>query len=88
MPKPCLDTTNFSYSVYGRVLYLEVKQSEREADHSPPATTEVKNGRSCASTHPACIHSVVRDNSNFCLLALITYTLKMEVEFSFETSAT
>jgi len=30
-----------------------------EADHSPPSIAEVKNGWSCNSTPPICLHGVV-----------------------------
>jgi hypothetical protein len=33
-----------------RALSLEVKQPEREADHSPPSSAEVKNAWSYIST--------------------------------------
>ena len=34
----------------------EIKRTGREADHSPPSSFEVKNGRSYISTSPICVH--------------------------------
>jgi len=38
---------------------LRVKWSEREADHSPPPSDEVKNAWSYIVTHPIRLHGVV-----------------------------
>jgi hypothetical protein len=47
-------------------LSLVVKRPEREADHSPPSSAEVKNAWSYISTPPIRIHGVVlRDNFTF-----------------------
>jgi len=35
-----------------RLLFPGVKRPEREADHSPPSSTKVKNAWSYTSTHP------------------------------------
>jgi hypothetical protein len=40
-------------------LSLGVKRPGREADHSPPSSAEVKNGRSWTSTPPIGLHGVV-----------------------------
>jgi hypothetical protein len=40
-------------------LSLEVKRLGREADHSPPNSTEVKNAWSYTSTPPIRLHGVV-----------------------------
>ena len=42
-----------------------VKQLRHEADHSPPPTTEVKNGWSYTSTPPVCLDGVDRDNFTY-----------------------
>jgi hypothetical protein len=36
-----------------------VKQQEREADHSPTSSAEVKNSWSYTSTHPIRLHGVM-----------------------------
>lgn len=48
-------------------LFLEgrVKQPGREAEHSLPSSSEVKNGRSHISTPPICLHRVDRGNFKF-----------------------
>jgi hypothetical protein len=46
-------------SVGPRALSLGVKRSEREADHSPPSSAEVKNASSYTSTPPIRIHGMV-----------------------------
>jgi len=39
--------------------FLEVKQPELEADHSPPSSAEIQNMWSCTSMNsPECIHGV------------------------------
>jgi hypothetical protein len=38
---------------------LEVKRSEREADHSPPSSADVKNAWSYACTPPIRLHGAV-----------------------------
>jgi hypothetical protein len=40
-------------------LFLELKRSVREADHSPPSSAEVKNAWIYTSTPPTCLHGVV-----------------------------
>jgi hypothetical protein len=39
--------------------YPGVKQSEREAEHSPPTSAKVKNAWSYTSTPPVRLHGVV-----------------------------
>jgi hypothetical protein len=39
--------------------FLGVKRPEREADHSPPSSAEVKNAWSYTSTPPIRLHGVV-----------------------------
>jgi hypothetical protein len=47
-----------SYPIGTGGLSLGVKRQERESDHSPPSSAEVKNGR--AIPPPAtCIHGIV-----------------------------
>jgi hypothetical protein len=45
-----------------RDSYLRAKRPEREVDHSPPSSAEVKNEWSYTSAPPACLHSVDRNN--------------------------
>jgi hypothetical protein len=45
--------------VEGRALFLGVKRPEREADHSPPSSAEVKDAWSYTTTPPICLHGVV-----------------------------
>jgi hypothetical protein len=59
-------------------FFTRVKTVERDGEYSRPACTQVENG----------LLGVVRDNSNFTLLALITSTLKMEAALSLEIPAT
>jgi hypothetical protein len=40
-------------------LFWEVKRPEREVDHSPLSSAEVKNARSCTSTPPIRLYGVV-----------------------------
>jgi hypothetical protein len=40
-------------------LFPQVKRPEREADHSPQSTAEVKNAWSYTSTPPTRLHGVV-----------------------------
>jgi hypothetical protein len=47
------------YPVSTRALSPGVKRQERETDHLPPPSTEIKNGWSCTSTLPMHIHGVV-----------------------------
>jgi hypothetical protein len=61
-------------------LSLGVKRQGHEADHSPPSSTDVKNGWSYTSTYPIRLHGVVlslkkehRDKFAFTLL-YFTYT--------------
>jgi hypothetical protein len=42
-----------------RALSLGVKRAEREADHSPPYSAEVKNERIYTSNPPIRLHGVV-----------------------------
>jgi hypothetical protein len=41
-------------------LSLEAKRPRREADHSPPSSTEVKNSWICTSTLPIHFHGVMQ----------------------------
>jgi len=41
-----------SYTKDTEVLYSGVKRPGREADHSPPSTSEIKNAWSNTSIHP------------------------------------
>jgi len=64
------DTHTASYPMgYQGALFLEVKRPDREADHSPPSSTEIKNVSSYTSTHPILRQDVVlrqhRDKFNF-----------------------
>jgi hypothetical protein len=60
-------------------LSLEIKRPEREADHTPPSSTEVKNAWSYTSTHPLRLHGVVfnyaRDKSTWRSSLLCTGTI-------------
>jgi hypothetical protein len=53
-----------------RALTPVIKQSEPEADYSPPPSAEVKNAWSCTSTPPICLYVVVRGR------VIITWALK------------
>jgi hypothetical protein len=56
------DTVKFSQSPIQSVpgaLSLEIKRQGREADQSPPSSTEVKNTWSYTSTPPIPLHGVV-----------------------------
>jgi len=44
-------------------LFLGVKWSEREVNHSPPSTAKVENERSYSSTVPICLHLVHGEKS-------------------------
>ena len=42
-------------------FFTKVKQPRCEVDHSPPSSAEVKNGWSCTSTPPICLHGVEKE---------------------------
>jgi hypothetical protein len=48
-----------SYPMDTRALSLGVKRPGREADHSPPSSTDVKNAWSYTSIPPICLHGVL-----------------------------
>jgi hypothetical protein len=60
------------------VFFTRGKTIERDGEYSRPACTQVKNE----------FLGVVRDNSSFTLVTVITSTLKMEAAFSIKNSAT
>jgi len=43
----------------GGAFFSEIKRPDREADHPPPSSAEVKNAWSYTSTPIICIHGVV-----------------------------
>ena len=52
---------SFVFNEYRR-SFQEVNRPGREANHSPPSNTEVKNEWSCISTPPVYLNGVGRDN--------------------------
>jgi hypothetical protein len=49
---------------------------DREVDHSPPSSAEVKNEWSCISTPFICLHGMDRDNfTSFFTFKVITFHL-------------
>jgi hypothetical protein len=61
------------------VLSLEVKRPRREADHSPPSSTRVKNAWRYTSTPPIRIHGVVLSYSAGINLPLL-HIVNVDVE--------
>jgi hypothetical protein len=59
-------------------MFFTGGKAVERGDYSRPACTQAENG----------LLGVLRDNSGFALLAIITSTLEMEAAFSLETSAT
>jgi hypothetical protein len=57
-------------SGYQGMLCLRVKRPEREADHSPPSSSEIKNAWNDTSTPPTHLHGVVRSQSRVTVLPL------------------
>jgi len=54
--------SNFLSSGYrrgGGAIFMDLKRSGREADHSPPSSAEVKNAWRYTSIPPICVHGVV-----------------------------
>jgi len=54
-----LEPTHFLSNGYRRLLPLEVKRPEREVDHSPPFSAEVKNAWKYTSTALISLHGVM-----------------------------
>jgi hypothetical protein len=52
-----------------------VQPPEREVNHTPPSTVEVKNEWSCTSTPPICLHGVDRENFIFCLYLVLYFAI-------------
>ena len=59
-----------SYSI-GTGVLPGLKLIERDADHSPQSSAQVKNEWSCTPTPPICPHGMDRDKFNFYLLNLL-----------------
>jgi hypothetical protein len=68
--RPALEPTQLPIQWVSGVLSLGVNRPEREVDHSPPSSADVKNAWSYTSTLPIRLHGVVltyRDNFTFTL---------------------
>ena len=57
------------YSIGIVVLSLRIKRPEREVNHSPSFSTEVKNQWSYTNIPPICIHGVGRENLMLLMVA-------------------
>jgi hypothetical protein len=56
-----------SYSSGNGIISQALTRPEREVDHSPPYSAEVKNEWGYTSTSSICLHEVKNNNSTFCL---------------------
>jgi hypothetical protein len=59
--KSALGTTQPPIQCVPRVLSLRIKRQQREADHTPPSNTEVKNGGAIPQL-PHNLHNIVLNN--------------------------
>jgi len=70
-----------SYSI-GTGVLPGLKLLERDADHSPPSSAQVKNEWSCTSTPLICPHGKDRDKLNFNPYRLSSYRTAQAVRYS------
>jgi hypothetical protein len=70
-----------SYSI-GTGVLPGLKLLERDTDHSPPSSSQVKNEWSCTSTPPICPHCMDRDEFNLYTYCLPLYRTAQAVCYS------
>lgn len=70
---PC----NLPFNTY-RSSFPWLQRLWREANHSPPSSSEVNNGWSYTSTPPICLHGVGRDNCTFTFKRRAPFILNLD----------
>jgi hypothetical protein len=62
--RPAVEPTQ-PHAVWVPMFFTGVKRPRRDADHSLPSTTAVKNEWSCPPAHHICLRCVGKDNFTF-----------------------
>jgi hypothetical protein len=81
---PALGPTQSPNQWVPGALSLGVKQTGREADHSPPSCTEVKNAWSCTSNLSIRLHGVVLSSGTGVVYLLRDLNSKIETTLKLE----